>query len=376
MLIMCVCTPHNLHGQNSTELQSDSISKRPNIIQRVINYFDDANEEHPNKKFDFSLLGGPSYSESTSVQLALVAAGLYRTQRDSITPQSDVSIFGQGSVTGFYRFGIKGNHFAPNDNMRIIYHVDFAHFPLKFWGLGYDMQSQKNNESSYTELQSVVWSEFMWKLARNIYLGPSLNFNYSKATKVERPELWGDEDLRMFSYGFGFAFSYDSRDFPTNASRGWNVTYKQRFFPRFIGNDYAFSSSELTVAWYKKFWESGTLAFQLHGYSTYGNPPWSMLPTVDSSQGIRSYYEGRYRDKNEADFVVELRQHVWRRNGIVVWGGIGSVFDKPKNISTHKLLPSYGIGYRWEFKKRVNVRIDFGFGRHSSQLTFGLNETF
>ena len=33
---------------------------------------------------------------------------------------------------------------------------------------------------------------------------------------------------------------------------------------------------------------------------------------------MRGYYEGRYRDKCSTDITVELRQSVWRRNGIVV----------------------------------------------------------
>jgi len=350
--------------------------KNPNLIQRVIRYFDDANEEKPDKKFDITFLGGPSYSESTSLQLALVAAGLYRTQRDTATTQSNISVFGQGSITGFYRVGVKGDHYSPGNKLHIAYHADFAHFPLKFWGLTFDDQRNKDNESDYTELQSSFWMELQWQLARNIFLGPLAEFNYGKATKIERPDLWRDEDTRMFNYGFGVVFAIDSRDLPTNASRGVLLSLKQKFFPRGIGNDYAFSSTEFTFAVYKQWWESGIMAMQLHSWNTYGNTPWTMLPTLDESNGIRGYYEGRYRAKNEADLVVELRQKVWRRNGIVVWGGIGTVFDNFDQIAKRRLLPSCGIGYRWEFKKRVNVRVDLGIGRGSTGFSLGLNETF
>ena len=40
---------------------------------------------------------------------------------------------------------------------------------------------------------------------------------------------------------------------------------------------------------------------------------------------MRGYYEGRYRDKHSLEATVELRQHVWKRNGIVVWAGAGTV---------------------------------------------------
>ncbi|MGM9859402.1 MAG: hypothetical protein ACI31C_01470, partial [Muribaculaceae bacterium] len=92
------------------------------------------------------------------------------------------------------------------------------------------------------------------------------------------------------------------------------------------------------------------------------------------------YFEGRYRAKNEIDICVELRQHVWRRNGIVVWGGVASLFNRfvSKNYETNNSgwLPNWGVGYRWQFKQRMNVRVDFGFGKGQSGIIFNLNEAF
>ena len=376
---------NNLDWQNDTltnvpsehAVTIDSIpKKRPGLVQRIFNYFDQSNDDKPDKKFDITFLGGPSYSASTSLQIAVIAAGLYRTQLNAETRQSNVSVFAQGSITGFYRVGIFGEHYAPNNRWRINYNGNFAHFPLKFWGLDFYEQQNSDNESDYTELQSEFFVEWQWRFGKYIYLGPSVNLNYGKATKAQRPELWNEESKEMLNYGMGLILSLDTRDFPTNASRGVQLTIRQRFFPRFIGNKNAFSETEFTFNWYKQWWKSGVIAFQLHGWSTYGNTPWTMLPTLDESDGIRGYYEGRYRAKQEADVVVEVRQHVWRRNGIVVWGGVGTVFDNFNQINSNRLLPSYGIGYRWEFKKKVNIRIDLGFGRNSRAFALGINETF
>ncbi len=355
---------------------ADTVAEKPGFIKRIINYFGESNRDKPDKKFDVTFLGGPSYSDATSVYLAVMAAGIYHTSRDSVTPASEASVFAQASFTGFYRVGISGNHYSPNDRFRITYDADFAHFPLKFWGIGYDDEHIKSNETKYTELRSDFWAEFTWRLPGDVFIGPTVYLHYSKATKVKRPELWHGQHLDIFNYGAGFVVSYDTRDYVTNASRGWNVQLAQKFFPRFIGNRYSFSSTELTVGWYKRFWKSGIWAFQAHGWSTYGDTPWCMMPTVNSSKAIRGYYEGRYRNKNEADIVVELRQHIWKRTGIVVWGGVGTVFNHPKEINIHTLLPSYGIGVRWELKKNVNLRVDFGIGKHSTGFALGMHETF
>ena len=50
-----------------------------------------------------------------------------------------------------------------------------------------------------------------------------------------------------------------------------------------------------------------------------------------------------------------------------------SAFDK---LRWGHILPNYGIGYRWEFKHRVNVRLDLGFGKHSPGFVFSINEAF
>lgn len=350
--------------------------KKKNFIDKIIDYFSDSNKKEPGKKLDVSFLGGPSYSSSTSLELAVIAAGVYRTAIDSVTPVSDVSVYAEGSITGMYNVGIRGNHSFPKDKIRINYDTHFLHFPSKFWGIGYDMESKKENESDYTLLQSDLTIEVLFNLGHDFYLGPSANFNYSKRWKADRPELWENEEPRVFNYGMGLVLCHDTRDDIRNASKGVNLRIHQRFFPKFFHNDYSFSATELTFAVYKRFWESGVMAFQIHGQASYGNVPWTMLPTLDESKGVRSYYEGRYRDRNEADFVVEVRQKIHGRHGVVLWGGVGTVFRKFNQITFNRLLPSIGVGYRWEFKKNVNVRVDFGIGRHSKDFSLGLNEAF
>lgn len=358
------------------DVVEDSLPKHRNLVGKIVDYFNHTNEDKAEKKFDISVIGGPSYSASTSVELAALVSGLYKTRHDSLTPRSDVSIYAEGSVTGFYNFGVRGTHILPRNSFRVVYDANFCHFPLKYWGIGYEMAHNKANESKYTLLESALDIQGLWHLPHDIYIGPSLNFNYQKAAKMQRPELWDGYDTRIFCYGFGIAFSIDTRDLPNNAYKGYCLSLRQQFFPKFMGNSYAFSMTDLSGCWYKRFWPSGVTALRLHGASAYGNVPWGMLPTLDKGNAVRGYYEGRYRDKNEADFVVEIRQHIWRRNGIVAWGGVGTVFRHFSDIQWNRLLPTWGVGYRWEFKNRVNVRVDVGFGKHSMAVNFGINESF
>ena len=131
-----------------------------------------------------------------------------------------------------------------------------------------------------------------------------------------------------------------------------------------------------TTRYYHEVWKGGVLAGQFHTLLNYGNPPWGLMAILGSSYSMRGYYEGRYRDKCVMDAQIELRQHVWKRNGVAVWVGAGTVFPRFSEFDMKHILPNYGFGYRWEFKKRVNVRLDLGFGKHQTGFIFNINEAF
>ena len=170
---------------------------------------------------------------------------------------------------------------------------------------------------------------------------------------------------------------YDSRDVLTNPHRGVYLNVSQLFRPKFMGNEYDFSTTELQACAYTRPWKGAVLAFDLESSLNFGNPSWAMMAKLGSSNSMRGYYEGRYRDKHKIETQVELRQHVWKRNGIVLWVGAGTVFNKFSALAFDKLLPNYGLGYRWEFKKNVNVRLDYGFGKSGqSGFLFNINEAF
>jgi len=62
-----------------------------------------------------------------------------------------------------------------------------------------------------------------------------------------------------------------------------------------------------------------------------------------------------------------------------VFAGAGDVFGSPESdISFSNLKYSYGFGLRFLFNRqeRINLRADFGFGRDTRGVYFGLEEAF
>jgi outer membrane protein assembly factor BamA len=200
-------------------------------------------------------------------------------------------------------------------------------------------------------------------------------FDYVCGRNFAKPELWNGQDNHSLNLGIGLTMTFDTRDNLTGPTKGVYVKVSQRFNPRFLANKYAFSLSEATASSYNRLWRDAILASMVHARITYGNTPWGLMSTLGGTN-MRGYFEGRYRDKSEIDLCVELRQHIWHRNGIAVWGGVASVFSKFSDITLSKILPNYGLGYRWEFKKNINVRLDLGFGRNQTGFIFSINEAF
>ncbi len=371
IVLILLCGALSLHAEISNEERADK-----NFIDKVLAYFDDSNKEKENKKFDFSIIGGPHYSSDTQLGLGLVAAGLYRNNNDTVLPPSSVSLYSDVSTIGFYLLGVRGTHLFPNDKYRINYNLYFYSFPSKYWGYGYSNAVNDHNESEYDRKQSRITTEFLINLGSKLYIGPTARFDYIKAKNVESPELWNDQKQETTNYGIGISFLYDTRDHLTNAHKGIYIKLDQRFTPRFLGNKYAFSTTEFTFNHYQKVWKGAVIAGQLHSQLNYGNVPWGLMASVGGSYSMRGYYDGRYNDKCEMDATIELRQHVWKRNGIVAWIGAGTIFPKFSELRLSHILPNYGIGYRWEFKKRVNVRLDLGFGKGQTGFIFNINEAF
>ena len=347
-------------------------------VNRILDYFNDSNKNKKHKRFDFSVIGGPHYASDTKFGLGLVAAGLYRTDpNDSILPPSNVSLYGDVSSVGFYMLGVRGNHIAPKGRYRIDYHLYFYSFPSEFWGIGYEMGDNDANKSDMKRWQAQAEVSFLFRVADNFYIGPMASYDYVIGKHIERPELLQGMDQHTWNVGAGVSLVYDNRDNLTNPHRGIYLNLKQMFRPRFMGNDYAFSTTAFRFDAYQRLGKGTVLAEDFGANLNFGNPSWGMMAELGGTHSMRGYYEGRYRDKHSLEATVELRQHVWKRNGIVVWVGAGTIFPKFSALRSKQILPNAGVGYRWEFKKNVNIRLDYGFGKSGqSGFLFNINEAF
>lgn len=357
------------------EYENDSTSKKKSITKRLINYFEEAKKDKSNEKFDLSFIGGPSYSVDTKFGIGILASGLYRLDReDQELPPSDLSIFSNITTSGFFSLGLENHTIFPENKYRINTTLNFAFLPTKYYGVGYEA-GNLGEFTKYDQYQTTFQTSVLRKILKNTYAGVNFNLKNINGRKFKNPELQ-PQDRNSFILGGGLLLTYDSRDFIPNPSKGFYFKYEENFYPSFLGNDQHFREAFLTARTYQPVWTDGILAIDLDGIIKTGDVPWSMMSMIGGSYQMRGYFIGRYRDKKRINAQAELRQKIYNRHGAVAWAGVGTVFDKFREFTTSHLLPNFGIGYRWEFKNRVNVRLDYGFGKNQSGFYFNINEAF
>ena len=336
------------------------------------------NEDHTfDKKFDVSFIASPSYTREASFGIGGLASGLYRLDRaDSLMQPSDVSIVGNVALSGLYVVGVNGNNYFKGNRSRLAYDITFANKPLDFWGIDYDA-CVDNPAIDYTRSKISIDVQYFYTVFDGFKVGARADFSHAKISSIE-DESYLQGQKRSYTFtGLGVSLQYDTRDFIPNPQRGVYVMADVTVYPEFMSNyDKTPIRTTFVFDFYQKLWSGGVIATDIYGRFNGKDSPWALREELGGGYRMRGYYAGRYIDNSIVSCQAELRQRIYKRIGCTVWGGCGTVFPRFKEFEWKNMLPSYGLGLRWEFKHRVNIRVDYGFGKHTSGFIFNFNEAF
>lgn len=330
------------------------------------------------RPLDITFGAAPYYSQESGVGIGGSLTSLFRINRtDSLMQPSNFSLLGGASVNGTYSFGLEGNaNFT--QNKRLSFFAQFRHMRRNWWGIDY--KSCDVNEKCDNEINRVnVNLDYQQRFAGNWYWGLSAQFNFVKASPDSISYLQGQPSGGTFS-GLGVLVQYDSRDFVLNPQRGIYFLYRLVYYPEWLGKAQS-DVYRTTVRFnaYHKVWKNAILAYDFYAESNTSNGivPWQLREEINEDDcRMRGYYSGRYMDCNQTCAQVELRQRVWKRIGLVAWGGLGCLYTDSSDLTFRSILPNAGVGFRFEIKHRTNVRLDLGFGRDATAIAFGFSEAF
>lgn len=350
---------------------------KSNVFTQLINYFNEANKEKEQKKFDISFIGGPHYSNDVGFGIGLLGAGVYSMKGCAPELQkSNVSLIGDITTKLNFTVGLEGYNIFPEDRYRLRYDLKLRRINFDHYGVGYDMCSEDANLVKMQSTEVQLTTSFLMRMCRNLYFGPQINAQYSYLHPRHidvLPPAYGEFRDKQRNIEFGANLEFDSRDNIQNAYRGIYFNTIYQVAPTWIGNRALTHSLEANLRGYVQTWKGCVLAGEIYSKFAFGDVEYIHLSQMARSGHMRGYEQWRYIDRHTASAQVELRQHVWGRSGVALWGGAGASFHSKDSFH---LLPTYGLGYRWEFKKRINVRLDYGFGKRCSTFIFAINEAF
>ena len=362
-----------------TAWPSAAVALDQKSVDKLLSGLGADNHYDPQKGVNWSVLPGPFYTPELRLGLGMAVAGIYRVDpNDKTTQNSSLSFTGYVSSSGALGIGLSSYTFFTDDRWRLFVDGSVNRVPTGFWGIGYD--AAQGNEQEYTNNAIRVHPIIMREVVKNLYLGAGWDFSTLHAT-IDDPRADDtftryDAHSSSLASGASISLNYDSRDAITRPQRGQFFKVEYTWFDPSVGSDTHFNVTEWQYDYYHLLNEKTVLAVDLWGRFTRGDVPWDRLSMAGDDRRMRGYYQGRYRDNDVVSGQVEYRRKLNWRHGYVLWLGAGTLGKNISALDDHPLLPTAGVGYRFEVKPAMNVRLDLGFGKESAGFYFQVAEAF
>ena len=333
------------------------------------------------KVIDWGVVPGPFYTPELGVGIGIAGVGLYRPdRRPDKSPLSSLSLTGFVSSTAAFGIGYENYTFWHHDAWRFYLDGDLSHRPLYYWGHGYSDGRSQQGKQKYDSSRFNALPQLLYRLRASTYAGLGWAVSWERASSLQHKASGAfcrdGVPLNQFNTGISLLFSYDTRDFIANPAHGQVLNIHYTDYTPALGSDNRLHVWDLQYDLYHPLNPTTLLAWDLYSRLAMGQVPWTLQGSLGDSRHLRGYYQGRYRDRDMATTQLELRKKLSWRHGVVGWVGAGSMAPRPGEVFEGHWLPSVGVGYRFEFKKRMNVRLDYGLGQRSSGFYFQVGEAF
>lgn len=344
-----------------------------NLLQK----FGGSETVDPKNGIDWGVLPGPFVNPLQGVGIGVAAIGLYSPEhREKQTQLSTLSIKSYASSSGSFGLGIENSTYFGDDTWRADLNAWLSHSPQNYWGVG--ISNAENNDLK-TEINTDIVDikpKVSYRLLPYTYLSLNWQLTHYGNIKSTGTALSIQDKQNSQVSGIGIGIAYDSRDFAPNPDKGMLASINYNHYAKTLGSSYNFERITFNYRYFYRFTPSWLIAYDLYGQGNQGNIPWYAMSQVGINGRMRGYYQGQYRDKYQLNTQVELRQQFTQRHGFVYWLGAGNIANRSQQLFSNNWLPTAGIGYRLAFKPKVNIRLDFGFGKHSNGFYFQINEAF
>ncbi|HTI07907.1 MAG TPA: BamA/TamA family outer membrane protein [Puia sp.] len=333
----------------------------------------------------------PGYSPD--IQFTLTAGGIisFKTlKKDSLLPRSSVPATITYSSTGAFIASSNWVTFWLHDRLRVNCLLQYRSLKDVYFGVGYAnaIQTSYPDSTGYHRSYFVFQVRPLWRLGSSFFAGAFLDYNQNILWDVN-PHMAKDPNYRQFGQniinaGVGGSITFDSRDFPQNAYKGFYLSATYTVYGKTMGANTRFRTLDVDSRLYIPLspHKIRTLAFNWRSRYEFGQTPFTAMASFGSPFDLRGYRYGQFRDQFSNYGILEYRHKLYfgnnqpSRYGFVLWTALGAIGPEFYQSLFCNSLPNAGIGLRFEIQPRLNVRLDVGYSPSHSGVYFNFPEAF
>jgi hypothetical protein len=297
-----------------------------------------------------------------------------------------------------FQFLLMPKYSLRNESQVLMLNLKGRHWPDTFWGIG--NETPDSTEEKYTQEEFQLGLNLEQLVYKKLYLTGHIDYRIENILNKEANGILANENIvgndtgnHYLGKGLGLRWkSTDSNYYPT---RGFNnsLSFLNYTSPEnVISSDGSFDIFTFDANYYTSPIQGWVIATQTSFVNTENNIPFSFLPELGSK--LRAYNSKRYIDKAliaqrleqrvfPADFRFMqekgyLQSKFWKKSGMVVFVEAGQVASHTKQFNLNRNHYSYGLGLRYSIipQERLNLRMDFGFGKDTMNFIVQGTEAF
>jgi hypothetical protein len=343
------------------------------------------------RKGEFIIAPIPLSSEALGVGVAPFAAYVFfPSKADKVSPPSLVAVAGLYTTNKTYGLGVGGMFNLREDRYRLSFLTGAARARYEFFGIGNNAGST-GDAIWLSQHGHAVFVQGLRRIGWNVFAGLRFSQRSIKAGHEASlpPDQWpslpqlkpiaGQLDRSLTTAALGIRLERDTRDSMFYPTRGHRLDARVDLFGPYAGSEFTFQNYLFEMNKYIPAGKRHVIALRAMGCGIVGDRvPFYELCQFGMMGDLRGYQAGRYRDRAMFATQGEWRAILPWRLGGTVFGGVGEVAPDGGSFNTKDLLPSGGVGLRFNLSKqrRINLRLDLAYSRTGGSWSMGVAEVF
>ncbi|MEM6966498.1 MAG: BamA/TamA family outer membrane protein [Bacteroidota bacterium] len=268
--------------------------------------------------------------------------------------------------------------FLKDGKLKLYGELGYYRYVYRYYGNG--SESRTSDEEFYSvNFPRVRWNA-LYRFHPKIFAGFRYFMDDFDIQEVEEDGILATQNILGSEGGLvsalGLVANYDSRDDIFYPSRGSIIELSGMWNANALGSDFNFQKIILDAAGYFSLKEKNILALNLYAEFTLGDAPFNQLALLGGTRRMRGYFEGRFRDDHFLTFQSEYRFPVFKRLKGAVFGSVGSIGSQADSFERSFWAAGVGIRIGISKTEKVNLRLDYGFGKNTSGFYLTIGEAF